>query len=1535
MADLLFPRGAFNTANLAAPAQGQTDTRYLINNTVISDGFVWRCRVDNPTSAPSDSNTTEWEKRSATNVQVWANDATTAIPANKLSNAGSAGAGFLFGDDARFVFSTTSDTFSTRTFTGITNVGTSTYIILDNLVEGGVTTQPAFDQLRNILLGDHTSGRTPQDHTFNMIPSSTSIVVPAGTFINSGQSTGGRGAIEFTFTGTNPFTNNIANQTGFIHIGAQARVGTLIAGRGLEGDVNGSLLTLDVNVPDNAVTSVSPQVLVNYTSIDTSLIQGAEVTVNFNNEAAAVRLIEHFGREAPNGSVSVHETTVLRINTGTPDATTFNLMTGDELRLTGLESNDAVSFFFDTVARAQSFATALGTSGGSFSIDANTRVVHSIADGSNTEIRRLTDDQNVLTNNIAVDLNILQADGNDPANGQMAVYDTAQDPDRWIAVNPDTRDIVLSNSGANVNIGDLVRGFTSSGNEPTDVYLATTTANGLMASATVPVGWLHLNTGRLDNVLDQAPTWPSSAPADSSQNFTVRTGDYYQVGSIVFIAIDEIAVTATNYASVTPADNNPFWRIINGHSNAATYPTSSVNFDATGTPDLHIERATIWVFNNNVWFWNGSDTTVSNAAGRTANEPSSTNNNWIQLNGGTGGGSTTFLGLTDTPSTFGTAGQVVVVNSGANGLTFADGGTGGGPTGVPNFVQTATGEYGLRRFEARQLELTIPDSAYVATSGTNRTIDVGRGTGATLARTGNLTVNSPQTFRAAIAGNSGLDSFTGVTADLNGNVITINGPADTYRIRSFAPNIIDFSQITTNLGTINITTSGNTTEFTVVSTQAELDASTTWQEITTDTPFWNSRSAYAVGNEVIDDNRLFKCNNPVTASSAATQHITSDQIVYISNPIDNAENFLRFTFNRDETVIAGTYRYRFFDNDGNLLTGSFAHNHIEDDSGNAIGINMSSNRWLINYDNITQTMGTLPTTFTDFTSPDADIQNGSAANTHPAVTPDNWTEIASVDDTRILDHSSRSSYVPGQIVTDSISKIIFRCIDGIDGATGIGDEFTDLDVAHIVDDNSVISLRIRFRSDHRPVPLDEDVNNNTVRWTLTANLHTGEATSISFLANAVIDGPTGSTILGHTESNIWHIRIDTTDMDLIIADNFPTTVTGNDSVDFLDVSHASVHTGNFNERPGADPVHWERIGSDLPNTPNQEDGNFVLNQTTIPAGDFSPDLTTFAGGGDATADATGSLRLGGGTQRQTVSTTGVTTLTGNNVFFSTRDASSGNFIATYRSNPTITPGDVRSILFPDGITNGGALRTAAAPSGDTNHMLVYVDAVNWALFEVSDTAGISNIQGFGNSAKTVTLVPGMSMGDLDGNADIVFGDSSINFTVAAIAPRIVHSWQQASSGGGIELWQGARDADELIPSNHDADDPLFIGFTEEIANSNVATLSGSIYTLGQPGVYKFTAAMSAQSTTTNTRANLHLELRANNSSDVIKQVQAYIRNDNLGNSQSGNISLTKAVRTTTAGQQFRLATYYTNVFNTPTIRTLSDSLNLIIERISD
>ena len=63
-------------------------------------------------------------------------------------------------------------------------------------------------------------------------------------------------------------------------------------------------------------------------------------------------------------------------------------------------------------------------------------------------------------------------------------------------------------------------------------------------------------------------------------------------------------------------------------------------------------------------------------------------NSWV--NGQIETGAQAFLSLTDTPSAFGTAGQVLAVNSAADGLEFVDAATGSGGTGsaVPTISST-------------------------------------------------------------------------------------------------------------------------------------------------------------------------------------------------------------------------------------------------------------------------------------------------------------------------------------------------------------------------------------------------------------------------------------------------------------------------------------------------------------------------------------------------------------------------------------------------------------------------------------------------------------------------------------------------------------------------------------------------------------------------------------------------------------------------------------------------------------------------------
>ena len=575
--------------------------------------------------------------------------------------------------------------------------------------------------------------------------------------------------------------------------------------------------------------------------------------------------------------------------------------------------------------------------------------------------------------------------------------------------------------------------------------------------------------------------------------------------------------------------------------------------------------------------------------------------------------------------------------------------------------------------------------------------------------------------------------------------------------------------------------------------QTPSDSSTTlWRRIDNtasapvgsgDHPLWNSSTAYNPGNIVIDDNRLFRNIVAVPMATAATQHITSSMVRYISNPIDNADNFLRFTFTTDQTVQMGTYRYRFLDNDGNVLTGTFEHDNIEDDSGNAIGVNMSSNRWLINYTNITQTgMNRLPTQFTEFTNPDADIQNGTAANTHPSVTPANWVELASVDDTRILNHSQLAAYIPGQIVTDPITTSLFRCIEEVDEATGAGTNFTNIRDARIVDDQGTISLAIRFNGDVSPRNPD-DADDDMYPWTLHANIHSdGSEVTAMFNSGDVVDDTTGSQVL-MTAADEWLIRVDD---DLVTTGNFPRMVSNVSSVDFLDVSHASLHSGSFNPRPGADLTHWERIGSDLPNAPSR-DGTYQLTRTSFAAGENRANVDVFAGGGTAATDSTGITRLGGGTQRVTVRSSGTFFFSNPNEVYLSREPATTASNLSLRSNVTTTElGAIQSIVFREADTNAAALRTDTASSGNSLHLLVYRDANNWAAFTMG-SGTLTNHQGGNSSTRQIANISTFGMGDLAGEADVIWADNSvIDLILAGGDLRAFYDWEEVTTptGGG-------------------------------------------------------------------------------------------------------------------------------------------------------
>ena len=123
-------------------------------------------------------------------------------------------------------------------------------------------------------------------------------------------------------------------------------------------------------------------------------------------------------------------------------------------------------------------------------------------------------------------------------------------------------------------------------------------------------------------------------------------------------------------------------------------------------------------------------------------------------------GSTSFIGLTDTPSSFGTAGQIAVINDDADGLEFADLSSTGASTflALTDTPSTYTAFRYLRtNSDGTAVELvTLPASIFnVQNNGT-----VVSNTVSTLNFTDNLTATSAGSGQVNIAGSAGSSSTT-------------------------------------------------------------------------------------------------------------------------------------------------------------------------------------------------------------------------------------------------------------------------------------------------------------------------------------------------------------------------------------------------------------------------------------------------------------------------------------------------------------------------------------------------------------------------------------------------------------------------------------------------------------------------------------------------------------------------------------------------------------------------------------------------------
>ena len=1374
------------------------------------------------------------------------------------NNSGGAGSGIVVGDPSDSTLATVSDTFSTQTFTGVTTVGSSTYFILDNDSEGTGVAQ--LNRLRTLLLGDatRTSGRISAEHTFELDPSNTRAVVPAGTFFNSGTSSGGRPAFEFTFVGTNPFATIPAGTTTLEHE-SDRRVSRLVGGKNITINGTGNTGEINASVPASTTVVVDGTQTITYASADTTFDRDESIQMGI--------IIIDF------------------------DATT----------------NPTMSALDNALAAA----LALNNFDGNYT-QVGRRVSLTFPTGIN-----VPDGEGGTTTTNSFDL--VAADAT-RINGDNLEFELNADDG---STNVDTRagnlfDFIAANTSFTVDHQGAVREIDNGTGVSLDLD-----ANGV----------LTISAARIENILSQARTWPTTG------DLMVSEGDFYQVGTVAYVALDDIAVTTANRDDYTPSSTNPFWRVINGHSTASEYPTSTdYNFDDAGTPDLQVERFSLWYFNDEFWIWNGTnDVTISNASLRTSTEPG-TNSNWVQITGGTSGGGTITVqdegtNQTTTATTLNFTGTGVTASgSGATATINIPGNGGGGASGVPDFEESNPGRYNVN---FAPLQFTVPDAAFSAAF--QLTAFVGT------AGSQSLAVTSADTLRSQMAAALRLASQNRARVSVVGNVVSVyTDRPELFRFLASNGAAVDWSQVTTNIGTPTATA----TDIRITLTQTQIDDTIQWASDTGgggDIPLWNLATSYVVGNDVIFDNRLFRANTAITGSTAPAQHFTSQEIQYFSTPDDNGVFSLRIRFFQAQTVNMGSYHLSFMDSVGNEYSLTFDGADVRNDDTDLIGVGNSNDHWLIQYSDISYDMNsaTFPNSYTTYSASNANLNNGATAVDNPA-TDARWDEISPAGDVQIPDHTQFSAYRVGQIVTDPITENLYRCIDPVEAQTGVGNLLTDIRNARIVDDNGIVSLAIRFFQNENP-RADTSVTDSTV-WTFHANIHSdGSAVSATFTSNAIIEDATSSNVL-NTAQDEWFIRVG----NLTTMGNFPTTVSNVSSVDFLDVSHASLHTGaGFNPRPGADSEHWERIGSDLPNRPTT-DGDHILRREIIPPGTFIPDISQFGGGGDATVDAGGITRLGGGVARINVASTGTTVVSTGNAFFSTRDSdSTGNFIATYRGNPTTDPEAARSILFADSETNAAALRALTATAGNMNQMLVYIDETNWALFDVSDTAGLSTISTFATSAKTISH--NMSMGSLAGRADIIFGDSGVDFLVGTTAPRVQYSWVEADTGGYTRaVWEGVSPTrgpfTPPVGSRRDNVNTQNIGFAQTFASNLTPTVetNGIIRDLpiGNYLVLVTVTFVHAGATTSGLhRSSINIDLQLGDSrspSNTAWTTQSHSGGYVRGTEELPETTLTikKVVQITdNTNNDFRVVAYRLNTSDDLDVTLLGDANSFIIDRI--
>lgn len=206
-------------------------------------------------------------------------------------------------------------------------------------------------------------------------------------------------------------------------------------------------------------------------------------------------------------------------------------------------------------------------------------------------------------------------------------------------------------------------------NDPTlangEIGLETDTSKMKIGDGSTAWTSLAYFTGGLQNVVeDTTPQLGGDLDAQTKRIYDVKVLDF-KAPTELTIAAGAITVTQTFHTVDTEADAaTDDLDTINGGSDGRLIVIKAVN-----------DARTVVVKHNtgNIWLQGKADISLDDISDGLMLVYSATDSKWFDIAaGGGGGGSSTWLGLTDTASSFsGKAGQVPTVNAGENALEFA------------------------------------------------------------------------------------------------------------------------------------------------------------------------------------------------------------------------------------------------------------------------------------------------------------------------------------------------------------------------------------------------------------------------------------------------------------------------------------------------------------------------------------------------------------------------------------------------------------------------------------------------------------------------------------------------------------------------------------------------------------------------------------------------------------------------------------------------------------------------------------------------